>query len=99
MINKENETMTGTEKQIAWANDIVAGWIGGIKKEIKGAQDRVANGSMPAIWAEIWERVGSSMIEKMGQFPEASMVIRDKDRGLVAAITAMCKKEYTEKTK
>ena len=67
--------MTGTTKQIEWAQDIIAGWARTMDKDVAEAKDRVARGSMPAVWAEFMETAAEEVKTVFAKAPSAKEII------------------------
>jgi hypothetical protein len=88
--------MTGSEKQIEWATSIQAQFERILAGEIAQAQERVANGSMPATWAATVADAAQALRESIARDlkGQAGMWIEQRARILEFAkrVTALAAK-------
>ena len=87
--------MKGSEKQVAWANDIVKKWSNQIKNVVDSAHSRVANKSMPERWAEIADEKSSFLLNRINKpGNEAAAIIRMKGIDMGDELSKEMIKEY-----
>ena len=70
--------LTGTEKQIEWAESIKATWISQLDNVLSTAQARVADDSMPDVWGEIVSDLHSQYVSKVNSIKTANGVLHNR---------------------
>lgn len=75
--------MQGSDKQVAWAGEIKGQWAKGIIGEIESASRRAAEGTMPQIWADLWETHGRRVLGQLEAVGAAKWYIDRRDLRMV----------------
>jgi glutathionyl-hydroquinone reductase len=79
-------TLTGSEKQISWAETIITEWNESFGRILQYAKDRVGRQTMPAAWSAHTETVVNQAKSKIATLTKASDIINLKKRSNVPAI-------------
>jgi len=86
--------MIGSEKQVAWATQIKAGWITSLNGLVAEARLRVEGGTMPAVWLEIVSEVCGGAAKKLDTWT-TKQFIDNKNYPLVANASKAAIQQYT----
>jgi len=86
--------MKGTERQIAWADTIIANWDHQIDDVLATAKARVENKSMPELWLNIVTASHEVYKARLNSINDASKVIAMKNANLGAKMFGDCGKQY-----
>jgi hypothetical protein len=78
--------VTGSEKQVRWAQSIVAEWNASFARIVTEAETRVANGTMPAIWGDHVTTTVNHVKSRIAILKKASDIIDMKQRSNVPAL-------------
>lgn len=70
--------LTGSPKQVSWAEDIRKGWIASLVEQIETAKGRVARGNMPPVWERIVTDHNTKAIELIAKLTSAKRIIDSK---------------------
>ncbi len=97
--NNKGDEMKGTEKQIAWAEQIIEGWKSQVDTVIAEARGRVERNTMPQEWADIMTDIGETAKANMANFPTAAQVIDSRKLNIGQTVFDGACKIYSERIK
>ena len=88
--------MNGTEKQIEWAEAIIAGWQNAVEKEVNEAALRVESGSMPVKWLECVKSASSKVLSSFEDCGEASEIINGRKTSAADIVFKIAENSYNK---
>ena len=80
------DQITGSEKQVAWAQSIVAEWDASFARIVTEAEARVANATMPASWSDHVTTTVNQVKSRIATLTKASDIIGMKQKSNVPAL-------------
>ncbi len=86
--------MKGSEKQIKWAKDIVAGQIEQLNSLVDDAAKRVENNNMPQEWLNVHKEGVERMVSSLEKQDDAKVIIDNRVNNLIQRVEMALGKEY-----
>jgi len=79
-------TLTGSEKQVVWAQNIVTEWDASFARMISDAKSRVEHATMPANWLDHVTAIVDQTKARIATLTKASDIIDMKQRSNAPAM-------------
>ena len=89
--------MTGTEKQISWAEDVISGWKALIAGEVENARQRVEDRkNMPIEWLTANQAAQKELLAMIDKASTAKEIIDARSTRITYKMFKLAEKYYAE---